>query len=54
MTECEDCGEAIHPLANHAGCELWCEDCFDKGLTKDMKNHWGEFWKRELSHDQAE
>ena len=37
--KCEDCGIEIHPQCNHTGHERWCEDCFDRGLNKDMDDH---------------
>ena len=46
-TFCEDCG--IETTGSyHTGCERWCEDCFDKGLCKDMDDHFKDFIKKEL------
>lgn len=45
---CEYCGVEIHPLANHTGNERWCEDCFEKGLHKDMSDHFDNYMRQEL------
>jgi hypothetical protein len=49
MIKCQDCGVDIHPEAFHTGHEKWCEDCFDKGLCKDMNDHWNPYWEQELT-----
>lgn len=47
-TFCEDCG--IETTGSyHTGCERWCEDCFDKGLCKDMNDHFNDFIEKELT-----
>ena len=48
---CRDCGKIIHSLAFHTGNEKWCEECFDKGLTKDMSNHFKGNVEAELRDD---
>lgn len=45
MKTCEDCGKIIPELANHTGCERWCEDCFERGLMDDMDEHFDNFLK---------
>lgn len=45
---CVDCGAEIPPFANHTGCARWCEDCFEKGLSKDMDNHFKNFVDQDL------
>lgn len=56
MKRCEDFEALIHELANHTGNKRWCEDCFDLGLCKDMKDHSDRFFaddfaKKEGSDD---
>ena len=48
VTRCRDCGIEISEFANHTGHETWCEDCFDEGLSKDMDDHWKNYWAREM------
>lgn len=48
MKKCADCGCEIHELSSHTGSEKWCEDCFDKGLVKDMNEHFEHTIKTEL------
>ncbi len=45
--KCEDCGIVIDEFS----CDRWCEDCFDKGLVRDMNEHWDNFWEQELKQD---
>lgn len=44
---CEVCQIQIHPEAFHTGHERWCEDCFDRGLAKDMDQHFIETMRTE-------
>ncbi len=44
LKQCEDCKKFFHFLEGNR----WCEDCFDKGLAKDMNDHWDNYWKEEL------
>jgi hypothetical protein len=46
---CEDCKCELHPECNHIGFPRWCEECFEKGLAKDMDEHARNFFKVELS-----
>jgi hypothetical protein len=41
---CTECGKLFYQLEH----DRWCEDCFDKGLSKDMNSHWDNFWEEEL------
>lgn len=45
--KCADCGVEIHPESMHTGRDKWCEDCFEKGLCKDMSDHFDNFIKQE-------
>lgn len=45
---CQDCSSPIHENATHTGHEKWCEYCFDKGLTKDMDEHFEKFVRDEM------
>lgn len=47
-TKCKDCGVEISEHATHTGREQWCEDCFDKGLHKDMNDHFKNFVEEEM------
>ena len=49
MKLCKDCGIKIHEFASHTGNEKWCEDCFDKGLCRDMHDHFANFIAEEMS-----
>jgi hypothetical protein len=49
MKTCKDCGIEISEYCSHTGCEQWCEDCFDAGLTKDMNDHFDNFMKQEMA-----
>lgn len=48
LVKCKDCGVEISADATHTGHEKWCEDCFDKGLHKDMDDHFNNFVKNEI------
>ncbi len=54
MKICEDCKEEISCYANHTGKERWCESCFDKGLSKDMNEHFDNFIKQELEKPEVQ
>lgn len=45
--KCADCGIKLSDAAD-TGNKNWCEDCFDKGLHKDMNSHWNDYWKNQL------
>lgn len=47
LNKCEDCGKFFHYLNG----DRWCDDCFEKGLHRDMNDHWDNFWKNELTKD---
>lgn len=51
---CQDCGTEIHPESTHTGHEKWCEDCFDKGLCRDMNDHWDRYLLNEMRGNEAE
>lgn len=51
-TKCKDCGVEISEHATHTGCEQWCEDCFDKGLHKDMNDHFKNFVEEEMKGEE--
>jgi len=46
---CQDCGCTISEHATHTGHEKWCEDCFDKGLCRDMDDHFKNTVKTEMA-----
>jgi len=48
MRTCQDCGINYSDLCFHTGYEKWCEDCFDKGLLKDIDDHFKNSVKADL------
>lgn len=48
MKICQDCKNEYSELSFHTGHEKWCEDCFDKGLTKNMDDHFLNFIESEI------
>lgn len=46
--QCQDC-KGWFSIHMTEGFLKWCEDCFEKGLTKDMDDHWNNFFKEELT-----
>ncbi len=48
MIKCRDCNIEISEHATHTGWPTWCEDCFDKGLCKDMDEHSNNFFRLEM------
>lgn len=51
LERCADCGQLTHPLGMEG---QWCEDCFEKGLNKDMDDHFKETIRREMEIDQPD
>jgi hypothetical protein len=47
LKSCQDCGKFFHYLEF----DKLCEDCFEKGLHKDMNDHWDNYWKNEMKQD---
>lgn len=45
LVKCKDCGAFYDPF-NMTG--DWCEDCFEKGLHKDMNDHFRHTVETEL------
>lgn len=45
LGKCKDCGELFDTYFNHGP---WCEDCFEKGLHKDMNDHFKNFVDTEM------
>lgn len=45
LVKCKDCGKFFHFY--YIG--EWCEDCFDKGLHKDMNEHFDKFIKDDMN-----
>ena len=50
MIKCADCGKFI--LASDQS--KWCEECFDKGLCKDMDEHFKNFVKADLEETEPQ
>lgn len=44
LIRCKDCGKMFHFLEF----DKWCEECFDKGLHKDMDEHFKNFVEQDL------
>jgi predicted amidophosphoribosyltransferase len=45
LLQCEDCKEFFYELEYNS---KWCEDCFDKGLHRDMNEHFANYFKQEF------
>lgn len=39
LDRCEVCQAKIHAESTYVGHERWCEECFERGLSKDMNDH---------------
>ena len=46
--KCKDCGIEITDDSMVYNQKSFCDECFDKGLHRDMNEHWDNFWEQEL------
>lgn len=49
LVKCKDCGKFFH----FHYCGEWCEDCFEKGLHKNMNEHFDNFIKEDMKSTPA-
>lgn len=45
IAKCKDCGRLVDTFSMQGA---WCEDCFDRGLIKDMDDHFRNTIKSEM------
>lgn len=48
LARCKDCDEMFDILSMQGE---WCEECFEKGLHKDMNDHWENYWREEMAQE---